>query len=327
MALCLASDGVWDRPLSLELTPSQVASESASCCLEVALGEALLVRSASLDACPLSCSSCPLSGRMKLGAFFWPTFSHLSLNLLTDLISPHHAQNTRHLGLIEILKSTQRSRQVTMLRSSFILKVIMDSRFKSPLHLSPEWLAAPTHVVSGRLRKICSRFQCTLRPDSCHPSLKSDMPAKVPYNDPLSTAPLASSEHNVTNAKWEPQEAFPSSCRRLTWQMHRWPDGCELANTAAKGANESGRGICAGVGPSRRTPGVPRDHVALVTTAIEKFHTGLGGALGRSFRPIWDGSGPNRACTSGSSRGLSENGPGLRILRRGGWRLEGRPDF
>ena len=51
--------------------------------------------------------------------------------------SSHHAENTRYLGLIEILrsnvgyKSRQRSDQFLMLRSSVILKFILDSRFKS----------------------------------------------------------------------------------------------------------------------------------------------------------------------------------------------------
>ena len=56
-------------------------------------------------------------------------------------IESHHAENTRYLGLIEILRSNfgykgiQRSVQFVMSKSSVILIFIMDSRFKSPLHL------------------------------------------------------------------------------------------------------------------------------------------------------------------------------------------------
>ena len=64
LALCLASDFVPDRQLSL-WSPRQVASEallgssrawswSVSCCQGLAEGEASLARSASLDACPLA---------------------------------------------------------------------------------------------------------------------------------------------------------------------------------------------------------------------------------------------------------------------------------
>ena len=99
LALCLASDFVRDRPLSLSLwSPRRVTSEallgssrawsgSASCCQGLAEGEASLARSVSLDTCPLALPapfvSGLFSGRVKLGASFWPSFSLLSLNLLT----------------------------------------------------------------------------------------------------------------------------------------------------------------------------------------------------------------------------------------------------
>ena len=55
-------------------------------------------------------------------------------------ISSKHAESTRYLGLIEILrsnfgyKSQQRSDHFLMSKSSVIRKFILDSRFRSPLH-------------------------------------------------------------------------------------------------------------------------------------------------------------------------------------------------
>ena len=83
LALCLASDFVRDRPLSLECTPSRIGSSAwfLSCVVWV-----------SFFACPLALPalfvSGLFSGRMKLGAsFFLQSFSHLSSDLSTDLIS------------------------------------------------------------------------------------------------------------------------------------------------------------------------------------------------------------------------------------------------
>ena len=55
-------------------------------------------------------------------------------------ISSHHAENTRYLGTIEILRSSYGFRsihsldQFVMSKSSVILK-FMDSKFKSPPHV------------------------------------------------------------------------------------------------------------------------------------------------------------------------------------------------
>ena len=71
------------------LGSSRVWCGSASSCQGLAECKASLARSASLDACPLALPapfvSGLFSGRGKLGASFWPSFSHLSLNLSTDL--------------------------------------------------------------------------------------------------------------------------------------------------------------------------------------------------------------------------------------------------
>ena len=108
LALSLASDFVRDRLLSLESTPSRIGSSAwfFSCTVWVSFllsglaevkprwpGPPPSTRVLLLFLRFLSLAS--FSGRVKLGASFWPSFSHLSLNPSTDLIF-HSAQKKKN---------------------------------------------------------------------------------------------------------------------------------------------------------------------------------------------------------------------------------------
>ena len=122
---------VWPVTLSetaLESTPSGIGGSAwfLSCLVRVrfllrglAEGKASLDRSASLDACllalPMPSVSGLFSGRVKLEASCWPSFSLLSLNLSTDVgtvsfvrsrffKAPHVVRHVQDIGRVLILE-------------------------------------------------------------------------------------------------------------------------------------------------------------------------------------------------------------------------------